>query len=224
MTNATRRAILAGVPAAAIAATIPAGAAPADRRAWEHALAIHQRAKQAEEAFYPVWQGLHAKCRADCENVPHIVLRPDPYTGRNRPVSTADWFYVARARDAVKKLDAGETYLDPSSPSVQAHYQLQRDVAAAADDYDSDIQAIRDGYGMDEADDHFEALGEATNNAEAAVMATPAPDLAALRWKLDRLLELEHTDDEDGGSFPAWAGHYVAQTLADIARLLPEGR
>lgn len=66
-----------------------------------------------------------------------------------------------------------------------------------------------------------DALAEAISEAEMAVLNTPAPDLAALRWKLDELLKLE---DHIGGGQGSTAAHYpetVNQTLADIARLLP---
>lgn len=52
-------------------------------------------------------------------------------------------------------------------------------------------------------------------------MDMPAPDLAALRWKLDYITE-EARDPQ--GSLGSYTHKFVAQTLADIARLLPEGK
>lgn len=51
---------------------------------------------------------------------------------------------------------------------------------------------------------------------QGELMDTPAPDFAALRFKLDHLLE------DDNGSLNPWTDSYVAQTRRDIARLLGE--
>jgi hypothetical protein len=53
------------------------------------------------------------------------------------------------------------------------------------------------------------------------LMGMPSPDLAALRWKLDEVIDAD-TEADRGTS--AWSAGYVAQTMADIARLLPPGR
>lgn len=50
----------------------------------------------------------------------------------------------------------------------------------------------------------------------SALMEMPAPHLAALRFKLDHLLE------DDNGSLNPWTDSYVEQTRRDIARLLGE--
>lgn len=47
------------------------------------------------------------------------------------------------------------------------------------------------------------------------LMRTPAPHLSALRWKLERLLEIE-----DDGMSASWCERLVRPVLADIARLL----
>lgn len=51
--------------------------------------------------------------------------------------------------------------------------------------------------------------------AEDALMQMPAPDLAALRFKLEKLL----ASDNEGTD--AWSADYVRQTQEDIRRLLP---
>lgn len=50
--------------------------------------------------------------------------------------------------------------------------------------------------------------------AEDALMETPAPDLSALRIKLEKLLAI------DNGSTDAWSEDYVRQTIKDMRRLL----
>lgn len=71
---------------------------------------------------------------------------------------------------------------------------------------------------VENIEDHQEALGAAHCNAESTAMATPAPDGEALAWKMDRLFGPEAMDSEDG-HVPLWSKAYVAQTIADIARL-----
>lgn len=65
--------------------------------------------------------------------------------------------------------------------------------------------------------DASELLCNAYSDAQAAVMNVPAPNLAALRWKLDYILS------PDEGTIASWSIEYVQQMLADIERLLPPG-
>lgn len=64
-------------------------------------------------------------------------------------------------------------------------------------------------------DDRLDQLCDIYCEAEARLMAMPAPNAAALRWKLENLLEAD-----TGGSTAPWSYHYVEQTHRDIARLL----
>ena len=64
--------------------------------------------------------------------------------------------------------------------------------------------------------ERFEQLGERICDTAETLMQTPAPDLAALRWKLDHLTD-------NGERWDNWSPDYVMQALADIARLLPAG-
>ena len=85
-------------------------------------------------------------------------------------------------------------------------------------------KALQEQHGYQVPDgvhDEQERLVEVMCDAEHAVWQTPAPDLQALRWKLERVIDAE---PEKGHGTSSWAPEYVAQTMADIARLLPEGR
>lgn len=62
----------------------------------------------------------------------------------------------------------------------------------------------------DEISDRLEKFTEAVCDAQTVLMETPAPDLVALRWKL------EHT------SGTSWEGAYIAQMQADIEALMVE--
>lgn len=159
-----RRSLIAGIPAAAVAVAIPANAlaAPADRRAWEFALARYKAAEQTAETFdaetfNPLWESEKA-----FEKAHGIELR-----------GGESW---TRKRDAFLR-EHGTAHKVP-----------------------------------DELHEQHERLWEAVGDAASEVLDVPAPDLAALRWKLDYLT--------DGGKdWAGWEG--MSQPLADIARLLP---
>jgi hypothetical protein len=215
----TRRAVLAGAPAIALVATIPGTlkAAPSALRGeWDAAMASYQRAKAEDEAFTRPYMALHERCTAECDRVPHVTLPPDPYWGAlmHGEVSTANRLYVEQARSRVREVEAGRCWLDPAYPELQEHLQHCRDVVKAADERDATVQSILDRYGMDEKDRRSEELTDRLTDAAAFLMGIPAPDLAALRWKIDYLTD-------DGADWDGWEHHYAAQPLADIVRLLP---
>lgn len=63
--------------------------------------------------------------------------------------------------------------------------------------------------------DEYERLSEAYCAEMGALMALPAPDLPALKWKLDHIIE-----PGSSGSTPSWSRDYVLQTTSDYQRLL----
>lgn len=68
------------------------------------------------------------------------------------------------------------------------------------------------GFIIDQSSDE---MGE----AKRALLDTPSPDLAALRWKLDQVITF--TDDDEEEYMDQWAKKLVVQTIADYRRLLP---
>lgn len=203
--------------AAAVAVSTPpiaATTAEVDRTAWEHARAALAKIEAEDAAFTPGWLEAYKRCEAECEAILHITLRPDPYTGRKAPVSTADHFAVAYGRKMVADLASGKRRHD-DLPDLKEHEQLNRDLVAAADRRGAKVQAIRDRYDMDRLDDKAEAFGDALSEAQGVLMAIPAPDLRALRWKIDHLTYR-------GESWDSWSDDYVRQVNADIVRLMPE--
>lgn len=62
--------------------------------------------------------------------------------------------------------------------------------------------------------DTADRLCDAMTDAEGDLMDTPAPDHAALLFKLEKLLAVEN------GGTDAWSAAYVAQTVEDMRRLL----
>lgn len=62
--------------------------------------------------------------------------------------------------------------------------------------------------------DQMDKLGDELGFAEDRLMQMPAPDRAALRWKLDLVFA------DCGGSTGGWDINYLAQMFADYRRLL----
>ena len=62
---------------------------------------------------------------------------------------------------------------------------------------------------------HGEGLADHKSEIDHHLLNSPAPDRAALLWKLEHLLEVE-----DDGSISPWTGKMVVQTLADARRIL----
>ena len=215
-----RRSLLAGgVAAMTLAIPAQAVALPIDRSEWERAFARMRTIEADDAAFTPGWWETWQRCKAECDKVPHVTFPPEAYSGGQRQ-TTADTFEVSRARKDVAALDAGKMRLDPL-PGLHEHYEIKRELVKAADAREQQIQAVRDRYGMDAADERAEELGDLLAEAGTVLMDTPAPDLAALRWKLDHITGEAKRED---GSLASYTSSYMRQTLDDIARLLPSAR
>ena len=86
----------------------------------------------------------------------------------------------------------------PSKPGTPSYFEKREALFAAHPHYKAPA-AIGDT---------LEALTEVVCEIESELMALPAPDLAALHWKLSRTMGA------------AWADDYIAQTLTDMDALL----
>lgn len=214
-TATTRRGLMKAAPIAAASLAFPALAIPpTDRSAWDAAMRAYTRAKAEDDAFTPGYLETYRRCDAACRAVPHVTFAPEAYLG-GRCQTTADAWQVKRARREVASLDAGKMRLDPL-PGLHEHYAIKRELVKAADERDSAVRAIRARFNMDALEERGEKLGDRVYKATWALMDLPAPDLAALRWKLDYLTN-------SGAGIDAYESTAIAQTLADIARLLPTG-
>lgn len=215
-----RRSLLRSGPAAAVALAVPASVsatAAVDRSAWEQAKLLNHALNAENAAFSARYEKAWKACSAECKEVPHVILEPSKHTGRWH-VSTADDWYVRRCRSDVAALNEGRMRFDPL-PHLLEHERQMRALVEAADARDAIIQSIRDRYGMDDLDDQSDDLGDRMADAQSTLMDLPAPDLSALRWKLDHLTEDAQGED---GSMACYGHSYVAQAMRDIARLLPE--
>jgi hypothetical protein len=223
MNNAiSRRAALAGI--ASVAAAVPAVAIPAtsavagftpDRSAWDAAMAAFQRAEAEADAFEVVFMPIHDRCKAEIElQLPHKLLPRHLHIGKLCP-STADWQYISRCRHYVEEWDASKIVVDDTvRERYNEHIAICRGAIRADEERKAGIAAIERKHGYAEAEQKMETLGDARYETEWALMDLPAPDLPALRWKLEKLLEIENS------STAPWSSEAVGQTVADIQRLM----
>lgn len=107
---------------------------------------------------------------------------------------------------------AGQTYGDWER-RLARHDASKRHVDDLWTRYKSMPASVRERIVGEEV----ERASEVHDEVWAELMKTPAPHLSALRWKLERLLEIE-----DDGMSASWCERLVLPVLADIARLLGE--
>lgn len=96
MTELNRRALLMATPALAIVASAPSFAAISaiDRSEWDAAMRTFLAVQSEDKAFMPRYRTLTAAFEAAVDRLPHVVLEPDPHSGRTSPVTTADEAFV----------------------------------------------------------------------------------------------------------------------------------
>lgn len=139
---------------------------------------------------------------------------------------------MARYRAAEREHDAyAANIFDPAWEAEQAFEKAHGLRHKQADglwnrSYFERRKAFQEKHGTDYCvPDHLhermEALSDGLCDARGDLLDVPAPDLAALRFKLDDILAVERRHQADGGSTASYGYGYVKQTLADIARLLP---
>lgn len=218
--NLDRRAFIAAASTSTVAAAIPAVAISApiislDRSEWEAAMAAFERVQEDERVFNPLYLQSWNQCRSECDGLPYTTFEPEPGMSYLGAASTENAHFVRHARREVEGLNTGRVRYDPL-PDLIAREKKLRHVVRDADEREAAVQAIRDRHRMDDMDDQSEALTDRYVDARDVLMDMPAPDLAALRWKLEQL-----TDPD--GSLAGWSAEFVRQTFADVASLLPEG-
>lgn len=199
---------MTAIAAAPAAATIPARAharANADRRAWDAAMARFRIAENESAEIGERRDLIEARFYSDREKIPHITVGPDYFTGRTQPVSTEDISMVASARCIVRELAEGRRVHVPGLPGLAEHNQFCRELAAAAGRRDALIKALDEELGYSKAEAEADAAVDRCCAARDVLLAMPAPDGAALLWKLDWLFFSDHL----------WADGYIDQTVAD---------
>jgi hypothetical protein len=201
----------AAVPVTAFGAAMPAFARRTDRSPWDAAMARFRIADREADEAGARFNGVEEKFFELLQKIPHVTIGPDLYTGRTQPVSTEDAQMVREARTLVRQLAEGRRWHEPGIPGLEEHTQFCRNLAAAADKRDAQIEALDAELGYSKANDAHDAAIEKMCAARDRLIEMPAPDGEALLWKLDWLFFSDHCWTEEG---------YVDQTVADTRRML----
>lgn len=186
--------------------------AATSQAAWDAAMRVFREAQEASDSFMPTLDSIHARW---------LIEQP--------AVDMIDWHQLHTAttwtRDKVEtahNLDVEETwqhFLNGERRWWWSKNPAQRKAMfrAALDS----VLAFRERYeqarietGIDDACDTCDALSDKLCDAQSELMDTPAPSLAALRWKLEKLLELS------GDHTTSWSIKFAEQTMEDMKRLL----
>ena len=128
---------------------------------------------------------------------------------------------MRRYLDAVSRTnDYDRRFWTPAYEAEQSHEKAHGLVHGTPGYWERRKELLaKNGYAMPASvNEEYERLITAQCAEEDALMAMPAPDGAALRWKLDKVLECDSDD-----STPCWTRKYVAQTVGDYQRLLGDG-
>lgn len=113
------------------------------------------------------------------------------------------------------------TVYDPAHARMIA-FEEANGMAQGSPAYTRDaVQALHARHGgifavPDDVGEMCDRLSDEAYEAEWVLRKMPAPDHAALRWKLDRFL----TCDDNDGYTDSWSTDAIAQTIEDYRRLL----
>ena len=202
--NTSRRALLSAalaVPVAAVPAVAAACPITAETIAWDRLIAAFQQAQRASDHYdETVWHPAR-------DAVERIAPRPEMT------------FAVAAANGQI-----AEFRFHPDRPDEweQSGPQCKKAASQMKEKWRAHRSA-RASVRLNAIEDEVDRLSDLVCEARWAAIQTPAPHLAALRWKLDQLFGLDARGGVDGES-PVYTSDVVNDFMADVYRLLPEGR
>ena len=202
------------------AATIVSPVTPPDARTvWDGLMAAFAAAKSADEAINQRHDTALAAYTADKPDEPAIdmalifsevlagcdltrrrLLYSDDLDDLQRRIIAATgvsrWERVDRNPDRIAELDKVREFRRLTAEAEQRH----------------DLSAL---------EDQWSEAGDRLSNARAALLLAPAPDYAAVQWKLEQLFGPQATGavgDDDRG-IPCWNCDLTDAVIADMARL-----
>ena len=196
-----------------IGATVsnPDTRSPVSRVEWEAALDAFENAQLEVLAFDEEWRAVNDAYEAGRPSMDMIQWSEFPYTNHNIVAHTKDlekaWQHFLDGED--------KWWFSPTPEERKAKFRAALDSVQA---YRDALAAHNHETGMDAADEQMEALAAREAELERGAMQMPAPDRAALLWKLEILLKPDE-DDEDG-ALSSYRFSYYSQTVADMRRLL----
>ena len=194
-----RRKLLAALamsPIIALPTSAALGEGRADCGAWNRALALYEAALDAERRY----------ARTVCGPMEAALARLSPrpalsFDAPNMPGTS----YILPAN----KLAAYDRHPSPV---------VRRAAAQVRDAWLRHIEARR-AVNHDAINEEWERLDQIADAAQYALLTMPAPDGAALWWKLDQLFGKGggRAEDDDGNG---WSAEVVNAFMADAKRLL----
>lgn len=220
----TRRAVLGAMSLATAATVTPAAIASfpkqADRTAWDRAYAAYEKAgreaavaEAAAEKVYAAyeaakpsldmidWDNLSPAVRAHVHTKEDVAYRLDLDTlWSDYLAGEQRWWWIPDPEQNRRTKEAARAAID----AVAEFRRLDREA--------------RDATGYDAAGKLHDDTDEAAYEAKWALLFTPAPDHAALLWKIETMLTPED------GSITPYTDEAIEPLLSDARRLLSHGR
>ena len=214
--NTTRRAILsaattalayAGGAAIAGAGLVVAGEAKSQTispstSAWRQAIAACDRARAADDEINAIFAKMDEARTAELKALP-----PLSDACHKHFCTSLDWQITARDIDAHERdwfASKGRTWNAPAGEDAKF-----RAIFNEVRERQAQRAAINAKHNYDALEHEWDRRGEVLNKAEWAVFHTPAPDLAALAWKIEMLKRHGYLFEE----------RQVSVILADMQRL-----
>jgi hypothetical protein len=167
--------------------------------AWDQTLAAYeQRKAEAEHFSATIYDPLHEKLEP---------LRPEytiKHSAKNGSVGTHRFL-------------PGEIDTYEHDGSAWDSWQFIRPEVDALIARHREYERQCDLHGWDRLNDRMDALMDAQCEAERAALATPAPNHAAIMWKLERLFGPDARDPDDYTA--SWCPERVEQFFEDIRNM-----
>lgn len=212
----------AGVTALGVACSVSQCASPAhgatiDRTAWNTAFARMVKAREAYEAYKPTCAAAYEGFKRDAPSGDGINMRD--LSPLITPMERANILYSVD----LDKLHADYIAAHKVSwwaPDPDAMIARHKASCEEVRRFRAEREAVKIRHNYDAVSARDEELAEAAYDASWALFDIPAPDLAALRFKLEHLFG--DGAKEGGEGAEPWAQHVMAGVMADIRRLLPK--
>lgn len=181
------------------------------RANWETALAAYREAEAAEKAFEAEYVAINERFEAGVPNPDSLDLSAITLWGLGRD----RFIYSANLDEYWTTFVAGENkaWWSREPEAQKARVRATLDAILAFREANATNRRVS---GIDDAEWAFDRLVDTTAEARKVLLQTPAPDLSALHFKLDYLLQIDNFGDTS-----PHAAELVRQAQADMARLLP---
>jgi hypothetical protein len=204
-----------------IAAASLANATSADPAEWEAKLRAYETAKATRLTHDPVWDAAYALYKPARPNMDEVI------DWKQLGISyRAHRDHTARVMDVEQEWQKylageGKWWWGGTDPEAcKARQRAGLDTILRFRRLEAEAYA---SSGAEAADEKSEALSETESEAWATLLRTPAPDGAALLYKLDLLFGGDDRQEDDEHC-DAWNYNLIDPVMADARRLLTQGR